>query len=150
MLKTATHGTLHNDGRTPGPKTVAQRCDTNLEHMRPRLPWPNEVWRTSPFDCPYSTHRPLSSSFLGLPYRILNINHKEELLRGLWVAVREVLQPDAQPSSADVYDSASVCRYACRLFCKHAAVCVFACLRVTPSASMRSNMHVPKPYNPKP
>ena len=31
------------------------------------------------------THRPLSSSFLGLPSRILNINHKEELLRGLWV-----------------------------------------------------------------
>ena len=30
------------------------------------------------------THRPLSSSFLGLPYRILNINHKKELLRGLW------------------------------------------------------------------
>ena len=24
-------------------------------------------------------------SFLGLPYRILNINHKKELLRGLWV-----------------------------------------------------------------
>ena len=32
-----------------------------------------------------STHRPLSSCFLGLPYRILNINHKKELLRGLWV-----------------------------------------------------------------
>ena len=32
-----------------------------------------------------SSHRPLSSSFLRLPYRILNINHKEELLRGLWV-----------------------------------------------------------------
>ena len=32
-----------------------------------------------------STHKPLSSSFLGLPYRILNINHKKELLRGLWV-----------------------------------------------------------------
>ena len=31
------------------------------------------------------THSPLSSSFLGLSYRILNINHKEELLRGLWV-----------------------------------------------------------------
>ena len=30
------------------------------------------------------SHRPLSSSFLGLPYRI-NINHKKELLRGLWV-----------------------------------------------------------------
>ena len=30
-------------------------------------------------------HRPLSSSFLGLPHRILNINHNKELLRGLWV-----------------------------------------------------------------
>ena len=29
------------------------------------------------------SHRPLSSSFLGLPYRVLNINHKKELLRGL-------------------------------------------------------------------
>ena len=29
------------------------------------------------------THRPLSSSFLGLPFRILNIIHKQELLRGL-------------------------------------------------------------------
>ena len=33
------------------------------------------------------THRPLSSSFLGLPYRILHILHKKELLRGLWVGV---------------------------------------------------------------
>ena len=33
------------------------------------------------------THRPLSNSFLGLPYRILNINHKKERLRGLWVRV---------------------------------------------------------------
>ena len=34
-----------------------------------------------------TTHRPLSSSFLGLPYRVPNINHKKELLRGLglWV-----------------------------------------------------------------
>ena len=31
------------------------------------------------------THRPLSSSFLGLPYRILNISCKKELLRGLWL-----------------------------------------------------------------
>ena len=30
-------------------------------------------------------HRPLSSSFLGLPCRILNISHKKELLRGLRV-----------------------------------------------------------------
>ena len=31
------------------------------------------------------THRLQSSSSLGLPYRILNINHKKELLRSLWV-----------------------------------------------------------------
>ena len=31
------------------------------------------------------THRPQSRSFLGLPYRILNISPKRELLRGLWV-----------------------------------------------------------------
>ena len=30
------------------------------------------------------THRPLSSSFLGLPYRILTMNHKKEQLRSLW------------------------------------------------------------------
>ena len=35
------------------------------------------------------THRPQSSSLLGLPYRILNINHKKELLRGLWVYTPE-------------------------------------------------------------
>ena len=38
--------------------------------------------------CPQAvncTHRPLSSSFLGLPYTVLNINHEKELLRGLWV-----------------------------------------------------------------
>ena len=32
-----------------------------------------------------ATRRPLSSSCLGLPYRILNISHKKELLRGLGV-----------------------------------------------------------------
>ena len=36
------------------------------------------------------THRPLSSSFWGLPYRVLNISHKKELLRGLWVACRTI------------------------------------------------------------
>ena len=30
-------------------------------------------------------HRLLSSSFLGVPYRILNMNHKIELPRSLWV-----------------------------------------------------------------
>ena len=32
-----------------------------------------------------TTHRLLSSSFLGFPYRILNRNHKKELLWSLWV-----------------------------------------------------------------
>ena len=31
-----------------------------------------------------NTHRLLSGSFLGVPYRILDINHKKELLRSLW------------------------------------------------------------------
>ena len=34
------------------------------------------------------THRPQSSSFLGFPYRILNMNPKKELLWGLWVDLR--------------------------------------------------------------
>ena len=34
------------------------------------------------------THRLLSSSFWGLPYRILNMNHKKELLRSLWVGLQ--------------------------------------------------------------
>ena len=29
-----------------------------------------------------------SSSFWGLPYRILNVNHKKGLLRGLWLRCR--------------------------------------------------------------
>ena len=33
------------------------------------------------------THRPLSSSYWGLPYRVVNINHKLELLRCLWVGM---------------------------------------------------------------
>ena len=40
---------------------------------------------------PWSTRRPLSSSFLGLPYRILKINHKKELLRSLWVGLTTAL-----------------------------------------------------------
>ena len=33
------------------------------------------------------TDRPHSSSFLGLPYRILNMNPNKELLWGLWVVL---------------------------------------------------------------
>ena len=35
---------------------------------------------------PQQTHRLRSSSFLGLPYRILNMNQEKELLRSLWEA----------------------------------------------------------------
>ena len=39
-----------------------------------------------------TTHRPLSSSSLGLPYRILYINHKKELLRGLGVEATDYVR----------------------------------------------------------
>ena len=38
-----------------------------------------------------STHRLRRSSFVGLPYRILNTNHKKELLRSLWVRMMAVM-----------------------------------------------------------
>ena len=44
----------------------------------------NEGFRAG-FMCAKHTHGPLSSSCLGLPYRILTMSHKKELLRGLWV-----------------------------------------------------------------
>ena len=53
------------------------------------------------------SHRPLSSSFLGLPYRILNINHKKELLRGLWVQSSKV-KCVAQGLGSRVEDGGSV------------------------------------------
>ena len=43
------------------------------------------------------THRPLSSSFWGLLYRILNISHKKELLRGLWVASTSIQKNPCDP-----------------------------------------------------
>ena len=47
------------------------------------------------------THRLISSSFLGLPYRILNMNHKKELLRSLWVSTwnLRVVPPTWKPST---------------------------------------------------
>ena len=36
------------------------------------------------------TYRPQSSSFLGLPYRILNMNPEKELLWGLWVVLSDI------------------------------------------------------------
>ena len=38
------------------------------------------------------THRLLSSSFLGLPYRTLNMNPKKELLWSLWVSLSPYTQ----------------------------------------------------------
>ena len=76
--------------------------------LNPKLKAPSvytPTWTSSPLTDPYLgahrgktlaayslefTHRPLSSSFLGVPYRILNINHKKELLRGLWVGPRDL------------------------------------------------------------
>ena len=39
--------------------------------------------------CTKPTHRPLGSFFLGLLYKILTINHKKKLLRGLWLNSRQ-------------------------------------------------------------
>ena len=54
---------------------------------------PTPQFRVSGFSVwgggPHLTHRPLSSSFLGLPHRILNMNHKKELLRGLGVRKKQ-------------------------------------------------------------
>ena len=44
-----------------------------------------------------ATHRPLSSSCLGLPYRIPNISHKKELLRGLWLTNQPTRAASAMP-----------------------------------------------------
>ena len=47
--------------------------------------FPTCVSRTVFPDSKDLTHRPQSSSFLGLPYRIRNMNPQKELLWGLWV-----------------------------------------------------------------
>ena len=52
--------------------------------------------RTSRVQPCATTHRPLSSSFLGLPYGILSINPRKELLRGLWAESAESIEgPEA-------------------------------------------------------
>ena len=43
-----------------------------------------------------TSHRAPSSSLLGLPYRILNINHKKELLRAYGISIRHGLGFGAQ------------------------------------------------------
>ena len=60
------------------------------KHLVPKQKCPKIYWRIWRISGGLTglmvvTHRPLSSSFLGLPYRILNTNHTKELLRGLWV-----------------------------------------------------------------
>ena len=50
---------------------------------------PQDMSRHAPQACVIA-HRPHSSSFLGLCYRILNMNPAKELLRGLWVFFAQV------------------------------------------------------------
>ena len=44
-----------------------------------------KVWPSKKGTTMETTHRHQSSSFLGFPYRILNMNTQKELLWGLWV-----------------------------------------------------------------
>ena len=53
--------------------------------------------------CEIHTHRPLSSSFLGLPYRIPNMNLKKEPLGSLWVITQH-----GHPASLDLAQEACV------------------------------------------
>ena len=53
------------------------------------------------------TDKPLSSSYLGLPYRISNINHKKELLRGLWV-VSILAQAHTYGGAVEPYDAGNL------------------------------------------
>ena len=53
-----------------------------------------------------ATHRPQSSSFWGLPYRILNMNPQKELLWGLWV-VRHFGTRDAEIKRSKISGSAA-------------------------------------------
>ena len=50
------------------------------EALRPLRPWKASI-----------TQRPQSSSFLGLPFGILNMNTPKELLWGLWVVMSCIL-----------------------------------------------------------
>ena len=49
-----------------------------------------------------STHRPHSSSCLGLPYRILHMNPKRELLWSPWVVVSLRQEPRAQDGDSSL------------------------------------------------
>ena len=52
-------------------------------------------------------HRLLSSSFLGLPYRILNRRHKKELLRSPWVDITFEPKALASTTALPVYQNLS-------------------------------------------
>ena len=56
----------------------------HLSHILPKSVWFKD-FRCRGWGIPIG---PLSSFFLGVPCRIPNINHKKELLRGLWVGNR--------------------------------------------------------------
>ena len=66
------YGNLVSDQQEHRKEKTRRLCHKGVELME------------SPHDV-VTTHRPLSSSLLGLPSLILNINHKKELLGGLWV-----------------------------------------------------------------
>ena len=60
----------------PHPEIPTSAVSQIKQTYKPLAPKQVEFW---------NTHRPLSSPFLGLPYRIQNIDHEKELLSGLWV-----------------------------------------------------------------
>ena len=58
------------------------------------------------------THRLLSSSFLGVNYTILDMNHKKELLRSLWAGMEEMRRAtatDLRGPAAPVLGAAEEC-----------------------------------------
>ena len=75
---------------------------SSFAHDCPGIIIPMHTWALEQMLWSYGvglTHRLLSSSFLGLPYRILNTNPKEELLRSLWVGLREIKGFKHEPPS---------------------------------------------------
>ena len=74
------------DFATPREFFCKSSCQDKLpESYLCRLPFLRVFYITDPNH--KTTHRPLSSPLLGLPYGIRNINHEKELLRGLWLGV---------------------------------------------------------------
>ena len=67
----------------------AMRGSPHDESFRPSRRMPPKMTTRKPSSSKRTldiTHRPQSNSFLGLPYRILNMNLKKQLLWGLWVS----------------------------------------------------------------